>query len=69
MSGQPHTNTFAAIVRAPVRQEITLDEQEYEMLKEIKRIRQECKLCQVLVGFREERILLSRVNLINTFGK
>ena len=66
---QQPVNTFLAITRkVDSESKIVLTESEWAIVKEVRRIKNEARHCQILIGFREERFMLYRVNLSGTFG-
>ena len=67
---QPDTdhNSFLAILRTTEKKQIHITDMEYALLKEVRRMMNEKRHCQVLVGFQDGKLKLSEVNLITTFG-
>jgi hypothetical protein len=66
----PHTsstNEFLAILNSTRKKQIIIDESEYLILKEIRRMRIEQKHCQKMIGYRDGKLLMYTVNLETTF--
>ena len=66
---QQPINTFLAITRkADSEARIVLTESEWAIIKEMRRIQNNQKHCQLQIGYRDGRFTLYAVNLISTFG-
>jgi hypothetical protein len=61
-------NPFVAVLRSSANKQIVLDEAEYAILKELRRIRLERKHCHLQVGYRDGKYTLYEVKLISSFG-
>jgi hypothetical protein len=69
MTGDPHTtvNTFQAIVRSPApKTPVSISTEEYGIIQELRRLLNEGKHHQMMIGFRDGKYYVYHVNLHTT---
>lgn len=66
MNGQPH-NTFQAIIKSTEYTPVEITENEYKLIKELRRLFDLGKHHQMMVGQREGKYLIYHINLHTSF--
>lgn len=68
MNGQPHVeNTFRAIIKASESISVEISENEYKIIKEMRRLFDLGKHHQLVIGQRDGKFLIYHINLHTSF--